>query len=124
MTFAGIFCAVAMTFGGIDFADHQAFFFQAVGDAGDVASRDHHALGQLAHLQALWRALELCHQVEPGQGGVEIGLQVLADEILDAVGATQHAQPQPHGQVMIVVYPGFRIDVRLNQFERALVLRH
>src|SRR5262249_54905912 len=56
--------------------------------------------------------------------GIEVGLQLLTHEALDPVGAAQHAQPQPHRQVMIVVHAGFGIHIRLDQFERPFVFRH
>ena len=56
------------------------------------------------------RALELRHQVEARQGGLEVGLQVLPHEILDAIRAAQHAQPQPHRTVMIIVDAGLGVD--------------
>jgi hypothetical protein len=37
----------------------EPFALEHVGDARDVAARDHEPSRQLAHLEALWRALEL-----------------------------------------------------------------
>src|SRR3569833_466401 len=107
-----------------DLPDHQAFLLQPVRDTCDFAAGDHHPLRQLAHLQSLRRTFQLRHEVEAGQSGIEARLQLLADHIFDPVRATQHSQPQPHGQVMVVVDAGFRIHVRLDQFERALFFWH
>jgi hypothetical protein len=56
---------------------HQAFGDQLVGDAGDVAAGHHHAARQLVHAQALGRALQLRHQVEARQRGVELLAQLV-----------------------------------------------
>src|SRR5690348_10676546 len=80
--------------GGVDLPHDQALLLQAVSDPGDIASGHHHALQELAHLQALWGALQLCHEVEARQSGVEARLQVLADPAPDLVGAGEEPQPQ------------------------------
>jgi hypothetical protein len=51
---------------------------QPVDDAGDVAVRDQQEARQVAHQHAVRLAVERRHHVEAGQGGVELGLQPLA----------------------------------------------
>src|SRR5256885_8496865 len=63
----------------------RSLFLQLVGDAGDVAVGHHHVARQLAHLHALGRALQLGHEVEAGQGGVEFAAQAVVDMAFDVV---------------------------------------
>src|SRR6185312_5584441 len=112
------------TVGGVDLAHDQAFLLQAVRDPGDIAPGHHHALRELAHLQALRGALQLRHEVEARQRGVEARLQVLADPAPDLVGAGEEPQPQAQRHVMVIVYPRLRIERRRQRLQRALLPRH
>ncbi|MNJ77829.1 hypothetical protein D3C77_754240 [compost metagenome] len=64
---------------------------------------------QFAHFHALGCALQLRHQVEAGQGGVELIAQAAADFAFDEVGAGEHAQPQPQRVVVVGRGAGFEI---------------
>src|SRR5487761_436555 len=116
--------AVDAPVGGVDLAHDQAFLLQAIRDAGDVAAGDHHALRELAHLQALRGALQLRHQIEARQRGVEARLQALAHPALDLVGAGEEPQPESQRRMVIVVHPRLRIERRRNRLQRSLFPRH
>src|SRR3569833_838206 len=115
--------------GRVDFAYDKAFFLEAVRDAGDITPCHHHPLRQLAHFQALGRALELRHEVEARQGRIEARLQVLPNTVLVLVRSGQNAQPQSQRYVVIVVNACFGIhlwshdDLECSSF-LGRVLRH
>ena len=94
-------------------AQHKAFGFELVGDAGDVAAGDHQTLRQLAHRQALGVALELREQVETRQRGAELAAQPAAHHALDPRGARQQAQPEL--ERLVVVGEDARFQVGLRQ---------
>ena len=57
------------------------------------------------------RALQLGHQVEARQGGVEVVAQPAADLAFDQVAAGQHAQPQAQRVVVVGRGAGFQVGV-------------
>ena len=87
----------------------QTFGLQLVGDAGDVAARHHHAARQLVHLQPVRVALQLRHQVEPGQRGFKLRAQLGAHLLFDQLRQRQHAQPEPQGLRMLDVASCFHV---------------
>src|SRR5690242_1919741 len=84
--------------------------FQFVGDARDVAAGDHHALGDLSHLQARRIALELRHEIEPGQRRVELPAKASPDLLLDEIRARQDAQPEAERLVVVAVRSRFVVE--------------
>jgi hypothetical protein len=104
--------AVALDVDAID----QPLGDQLVGDAGDVAAGDHHPARQLVHLQALGRALQLRHQVEAGQGGVEALAQLAAHLLFHQLGAGEQPQPQAQRVVVVAVRARFHVHGGLNSF--------
>src|SRR5690606_26357105 len=68
----------------------------------DIAVRYHHALRKFAEQDAFFRPVELRHQVEARQRGVELFAQPLADLSLDEIGAGQEAQPQAQFAAMVM----------------------
>src|SRR5690606_136463 len=65
----------------------MAFLGQPVGQAGDVAAGHHQAARELAHLEALWTALELGHEVEARQRFIAFAAQAAAQAAFDETGA-------------------------------------
>ena len=70
-------------------------FHEALDEAGHIAVRHHHALGDIGQRHAVRRLVELRHQVETGQCDVEALPQPAADLALDQGRAGQEAEPQP-----------------------------
>ena len=91
-------------------SDDEPRRHEFVRDAGDVAAGDHHAFGDLSHLQPHGMALQLGEKVEARQGRGEIGAQVLAHAPLDEVGARQKAQPQTERLMVVAARPRFVVE--------------
>ncbi len=77
-------------------------FDQAFDQAGDVAVRHHHALGDVGQGHPVGRLVELRHQVEPRQRHVETLAQAAPHLALDQGGAGQKTQPEPQLIAMIL----------------------
>src|SRR5882724_8824281 len=82
--------------------DDQSAALQLVDDSRYVAAGYQHAAGELAHLQAMRRALELGHEIETRQRCFEFLGQGLAHMRLHEMRTGQQAQPQPQRLVMII----------------------
>lgn len=81
---------------------HPAFGNELIGQARDVAAGHHQVLRQGAHAQALRKAAELRQVIKARQGGAELRAQIAADHLLYLGAASQQAQPQAHGLVIVV----------------------
>ena len=90
-------------------ARHQALLFQRIGQPRDVAAGDHQSPRQLAHAQALRRALQLRHQIEARQSRREAGLQAAAHARFDEARA--RVEPQPQTQRLMIVAGRARLGV-------------
>src|SRR5437763_2422640 len=81
-------------------APDESFFDELIGESGDIASRHHQPLRQLAHLEAVRIALELRQQIESRQRSIEIATEADPDRALDELRAREKPKPEAKRVVM------------------------
>src|SRR4029077_10144085 len=91
-------------------ADHQAFTFKLVSNSRYVPARYHQLPGEFVHSQSAGAALQLCHQIEARQCGIELAPQAKPNMVLNAYCAREQTQPQAQG--MVVALLGARLQIK------------
>src|ERR1700682_1359886 len=98
------------TITGIQRSNHPPFSLELIGDARNIPSGNHQALRDLIHVQAVWVALQLRHQIKARQGSLKILPYPPANMVLDAHVAGQQAKPQAQRLMVILGRTRFEVD--------------